>query len=435
MKNKIKYVLVYLSGILSMLIITNTCYATTQKKEVASFKNINELSKIIETINLVDEIWVGDKKVSLEEHYQSALRGILANLDDPYSEYLNQEEYKDMNENLDGKYSGVGMSIRKQKGEMMEVISPFVGTPAFKAGIQIGDKISKIDGKSILDKTATETSKLLRGKKGTKVEVEIVRKGLKSSFKIVLVRDNIKLDNVEYKMLENNIGYISLLQFGNGIADEIEKAILDLEKKGMKKLILDLRTNPGGVIDEAVDLASLFTKEEKMVSLKYKNKEEKVYNRTKKQIFTGDMVILTNKGSASASEILTGILKDYKRATVIGEKTYGKGVAQSIIPFKTGDALKVTIAKYSTPKNDDINKKGIEPNIYKKMDALLSTKGYANETEKAKENRLKEIEKMLVEIHGEEKAKALIQEGDVQLKAAIDFLNGKKVLPDKKEDK
>lgn len=292
----------------------------------------------------------------------------MSNLDDPYSEYLSKEELQDLNENLNGTYSGVGMSIKKQRGEYMEVISPFIGSPAFRANIQIGDRVTKVNGKDIKNNTAVEVSKMLKGKKGTVVELEIIRKGLKEPLKFKLIRDNIKLDNVEYKMLEDNIGYISLLQFGEGIANEIEKALKDLNSKGMKSLILDLRTNPGGSLSEAVDLASLFTSEQKMVSLKYKSGKEKVFNRTKQQLYKGPMVVLVNGGSASASEIITGILKDYNRATIIGEKTYGKGVAQNILPFRTGGALKITIAKYATPKNDDINKKGIEPNIKVKME-------------------------------------------------------------------
>lgn len=190
-------------------------------------------------------------------------------------------------------------------------------------------------------------------------------------------------------MLDNNIGYISLLKFGTGIANEIETEVEKLKNQGMKKLILDLRTNPGGSLNEAVDLASLFTSEELMVSLVHKNGDKKVYTRTKKQVFDGPMVLLTNKGSASASEIITGILKDYKRATVIGDKTYGKGVAQSIIPFPTGDAIKITIAKFETPKNNHIHKEGIEPDIYIEMDPLLSLKGYTNETKQAIDNRKK----------------------------------------------
>lgn len=434
LNNKIKNVIYFFLGVFVTFGMSRFCHASVPaiskientKKTKASFQDVLELQKIIETINTVNEIWVGDKKLTIENQYEAALRGIMANLNDPYSEYLSKEELKDLNEGLNGTYSGVGMSIRKQKGEYMEVISPFIGSPAFRANIQIGDKVSKVDGKDIRENTAVEVSKMLKGKKGTTVEVEIIRKGLKEPLKIKLVRDNIKLDNVEYKMLDKSIGYISLLQFGEGIANEIENAIKDLESKGMKELIFDLRTNPGGSLSEAVDLASLFTNEQKMVSLKYKSGKEKVFNRTKNKVFDGPMVVLVNGGSASASEILTGILKDYNRATIMGEKTYGKGVAQNILPFRTGDALKITIAKYSTPKNSDINKKGIKPNIEVKMEALLSTKGYANETEKAKKDRQKEIEKLLVAIHGNKKASELISKGDIQLKEAIKFLKKEK---------
>lgn len=429
MKSKIRYFLCFLAGILMTVSVSKYCNAKTTTMPLsatssnkASFKDITQLQKIIETINTVNEIWVGDKKLTLDGQYQAALRGILSDLDDPYSEYLSKEEFKDLNEGLNGTYSGVGMSIRKQKGESMEVISPFIGSPAFKAGIQIGDRITKVDNQDIRDKTATETSKMLKGKKGTSVTVEVVRKGLKKPLVITLVRDNIKLDNVEYKMLDKNIGYISLLQFGEGIAKEIDDAIKDLQSKGMKELIFDLRTNPGGSLKEAVDLASLFVKEDNIVSLKYKNGNETVFKRTNKQIYTGPMVVLVNKGSASASEILTGTLKDYNRAKIIGEKTYGKGVAQNILPFRSGDALKITIAKWYTPKGKNINKQGIEPDITVKMETLLSSKGYSSETEQAKKNRMKEIEKLLVEIHGKKETDKMIKEGDTQLKRAIEYL-------------
>ena len=443
-KNKMKFVSYILASILLGALLgifaPKNCYALTNneknltsKSEKAGFNDVLELSKIVETINLINEVWVGDKKVDKEILYKAAISGIINELEDPYSEYLDSNALKDLNEDLDGKYTGVGMSISKKVGEYMEVVSPFIGSPAFKANIQIGDKVIKIDGKDILKNTAVEASKMLRGKKGTKVEIELIRSNMKNPIKITLIRDEIKINNVEYDMIENKIGYISLLQFGNGVAQEIEDAVYELKKKGMEKLIIDLRTNPGGSLKEAIDIASLFTDKSQLLSLKFKNEKNTQYTRTLRQAYSGKIVLLVNKGSASASEILTGILKDYDLATVIGEKTYGKGVAQNIVNFKTGDAIKITIAKYSTPKNDNINKNGIEPHIYKPMESILSIKGYINETKKAKQNRVKEIEKILINIHGEKKATEIIKAGDIQLKAAIDFLNGKEVVSDKKE--
>ncbi|WP_156299488.1 S41 family peptidase [Streptobacillus canis] len=414
-----------------------------KKKEVLAVQRANatvdikNINKIIQTINYINEIWVGSEEVDKESLYEAALRGMVKSLKDPYSEYLSEKDLNELNEDLDGVYVGVGMSIRKEKGDYMEVISPFIGGPAFKAGIQIGDIITKIDDVDILDLTATESSKKLRGDENTKVKVEIYRRGRKAPLIITLTRATIKLDNVEYKMFDkdNKIGYISLLQFGSKVGEEIKTAILDLEKQGMEKLIFDLRTNPGGSLQEAVEIASMFVPDNLIVSLKTKLGVDKKYTRVGNQIFKGDMVILVNKGSASASEIVTGVLKDYERATIIGETTYGKGVAQGIYPFKNEkDALKLTIAEYSTPKNNNINKNGIEPNIYIKMNALLSDKGYSTETKEAKENRRKEIIKILEETEGKEKTAEIIKEGDRQLKAAVSHLLGEKVTPDKKED-
>lgn len=327
------------------------------------------------------------------------------------------------------------MSIKKEKGQYLEVVSPFIGSPAYKAGILIGDKITKIDGQDTKPLTSIETSKKLKGKKGTKVEVEVLRKISNKLETIILVRDDIKLENVEKKMITNDIGYISLLEFGTNTGKEIEEAVKFLKENGMKKLILDLRTNPGGSLNEAVDIASLFTKEELMVTLNYKNDKKVSFKRTLNYLGNFEMVILVNNGSASASEIVTGILKDYKRATIIGEKTYGKGVAQSIFRFRTGDAVKLTTAKYETPKNNNINKVGIEPDIRIPMNILIVSKGYANETEEAKKNRRDEIYKILEKVEGKQKALDIIKNGDIQLKAAIDFLNGKEVKSIQEENK
>ena len=172
-----------------------------------------------------------------------------------------------------------------------------------------------------------------------------------------MTRAKIKLEMVESKMLDNNIGYVSLLRFGNHVGEEVQKAIKDLQAKGMKGLILDLRLNPGGSLQEAQDISSLLVKENLIVSLKYKNGQERKYNRTLSYMGDFPLVVLINKGSASASEIVTGAIKDYKRGTIIGEKTFGKGIVQQVIPLKTNDAIKLTIAQYFTPKGNYIHEK------------------------------------------------------------------------------
>lgn len=446
MKNKMKKIFILMLAI-SLVYYTYSDEANNIKeenltKEVKVFERANAtvdlkyINKLIQTINYINEKWVGEEEITKEGLYEAAIRGMIKSLKDPYSEYLTKKELEELNEGLDHTYVGVGMSIKKEKGDYLEVVSPFIGTPAFKSGIQIGDIITKIDDIDILDLTATESSKKLRGAENTKVKVEIVRKGVKNPIILELTREVIKLENVEYKMLdeENKIGYISLLNFGSTTGEEIKNAVLNLKDMGMNKLIFDLRTNPGGSLPEAVEIASLFVKEELIVSLNTKSGYVQKYNRIGDMIYDGPMVVLVNKGSASASEIVTGVLKDYERATIIGEKTYGKGVAQGIYNYRNDeDAIKITIAQYSTPKNNNINKNGIEPNIYIEMNNLLSDKGYSAETKEAKENRKKEIEKLLIEIEGEEKAKKIIEEGDRQLKAAIKVLLGEEVKSEKIE--
>ena len=441
MKNK-KYLLtIIILGIL--LSLTVLCSTTAAKKTAAPapaantetvpvtndpagyFKDAGNLNKITDIINIIQQRFVGKKSPSKQELYEAAMTGIVNGLDDPYSEYLTKKDLESFTEDLDGEYVGVGMSIDKRKDAPLVVVSPFVGSPAAKAGIKIGDKIIKIDGKDILPLNANETVNMLKGKQGTKVEVEIVREGKKDPFKVTLIRDNIKLEMVESRMLENKIGYVSLLKFGNHTGEEIRKHVEDLQTQGMKGLILDLRSNPGGSLKEAQDISSLFITQDMVVYLKYKNGQETKYNRTMKNLGNFPMIVLVNGGSASASEIVTGALKDYKRATIIGQKTFGKGIVQEVMPLNDGDALKLTIAQYFTPNGNYIHEKGIEPDIKVDMEEVLSIKGYANDSEEAKQNRMKEIRTYLEKEKGKEETDKIISAGDVQLKRAIEEMDKK----------
>ena len=401
--------------------------ARNDKNESAGYtKDTTELNRIVDVINIIENRYVGKEATpSKEELYKGAVAGVINKLNDPYSEYLSKEDLANFSEEMDGEYVGVGMTINKKKGEAHEVVSPFIGSPAEKVGIKIGDKITKVDDKDILSLTAADTVKMLKGKEGTKVNVEVVRSGKKEPLKFTMTRAKIKLEMVESKMLDNSIGYVSLLRFGNNVGEEVQKAIKDLQAKGMKGLILDLRLNPGGSLQEAQDISSLLVKENLIVSLKYKDGQERKYNRTLKNMGDFPLVVLINKGSASASEIVTGAIKDYKRGTIIGEKTFGKGIVQQIIPLRTNDAIKLTIAQYFTPKGNYIHEKGIEPDIKVEMEELLTLKGYANDSEQARKNREKEVEEILVKDKGAEEAKKIIAAGDVQLKRAIEEMNKK----------
>ena len=428
-KNKI------LQAVLGLVLVSMRLFAATtiiktsrnDKNTSAGYtKDSTELNRIVDVINIIENNFVGKEATpSKKELYEGAVAGVVSRLKDPYSEYLSKADLADFSEDMEGEYVGVGMSINKKKGEALEVVSPFIGSPAEKVGIKIKDKVTKVDGKDILPLTANETVKLLKGKEGTKVDVEVVREGKKEPMKFTLTRAKIKLEMVESKMLENNIGYVSLLRFGNHVGAEVEKAIKDLQGKGMKGLILDLRSNPGGSLQEAQDIASLFVKEDLIVYLKYKNGQQRNYNRTSKNLGNFPLIVLTNKASASASEIVTGAIKDYKRGTIIGEKTFGKGIVQQVIPLRTEDAIKLTIAQYFTPKGNYIHEKGIEPDIEVKMEELLTLKGYANDSEQARKNREKEIEDIIIKDKGKEEAAKIISAGDVQLKRAIQEMNKK----------
>ena len=440
MKNK-KYVLLtaIMAILLSLPILCSTTAAkktdtktdnTTQQQTAVSepagyFKDSGNLNKLTNMINIIQQKFVGKKNPTKQELYEYAMTGLVNGLDDPYSEYLTKKDLESFTEDLDGEYVGVGMSIDKKKDAPLVVVSPFVVSPAAKAGMKIGDKVTKVDKTDIIPLNATETVNLLKGKQGTKVDVEVVREGVKNPFTVTIIRDTIKLEMVESKMLPDQIGYASLLKFGNHTGAELKKHIEQLQAQGMKGLILDLRSNPGGSLKEAQDISSLFLTQDLVVYLKYKNGQETRYNRTMPSLGNFPLIILVNGGSASASEIVTGAIKDYKRGTIIGQKTFGKGIVQEVIPLEGGDAIKLTVAQYFTPNGNYIHEKGIEPDIKVDMEEVLSIKGYANDSEEARENRMKEIRTYLEKEKGKEETDKIISAGDVQLKRATEEMEKK----------
>ena len=440
MKNK-KYVLLtaIMAILLSLPILCSTTAAkktdtktdnTTQQQTAVSepagyFKDSGNLNKLTNMINIIQQKFVGKKNPTKQELYEYAMTGLVNGLDDPYSEYLTKKDLESFTEDLDGEYVGVGMSIDKKKDAPLVVVSPFVGSPAAKAGMKIGDKVTKVDKTDIIPLNATETVNLLKGKQGTKVDVEVVREGVKNPFTVTIIRDTIKLEMVESKMLPDQIGDASLLKFGNHTGAELKKHIEQLQAQGMKGLILDLRSNPGGSLKEAQDISSLFLTQDLVVYLKYKNGQETRYNRTMPSLGNFPLIILVNGGSASASEIVTGAIKDYKRGTIIGQKTFGKGIVQEVIPLEGGDAIKLTVAQYFTPNGNYIHEKGIEPDIKVDMEEVLSIKGYANDSEEARENRMKEIRTYLEKEKGKEETDKIIAAGDVQLKRATEEMEKK----------
>ena len=361
-------------------------------------------------------------KVTKKSLMQGALKGMLESLDDPHSVYFTSEELRSFQEDIKGKYVGVGMVIQKKVGEPLTVVSPIEDGPAYKAGIKPKDQIVEIDGESTYNLTSEEASKRLKGKANTSVKVKVYREANKLTKVFELKRETIELKYVKSKMLEGGIGYLRLTQFGDNVYPDMKNALEGLQAKGMKALILDLRSNPGGELGQSIKIASMFIEKGKIVSTRQKKGEETVYSREGKYFGNFPMVVLINGGSASASEIVSGALKDYKRATLIGEKTFGKGSVQTLLPLPDGDGIKITIAKYYTPNGISIDGTGIEPDkkVEDKDYYLISDGTITNIDENQQKENKKEIIK---EVKGEKAAKEVDTHKDIQLEAAIKFLN------------
>ena len=352
---------------------------------------------------------------------QGAIKGMVESLDDPHSTYFTKEELKSFQEDIKGKYVGVGMVIQKKANEPIVVVSPIEDGPAYKVGVKPKDKITEIDGKSTYSLTSEESTKRLKGKANTTVKIKVFREINNTTKVFEIKREVIELKYVKSKMLESHIGYLRLTQFGDNVYDDMKKALEGLQAKGMKALVLDLRSNPGGELSQSVKIASMFIQNGRIVSTKQRKEKEKVYMREGKYFGEFPMVVLVNGGSASASEIVSGALKDHKRATLVGEKTFGKGSVQTLLPLPDGDGLKITIAKYYTPNDISIDGTGIEPDvkIEDKEYYLISDSMITNVNEKEQKENKKELIKSA---KGEKAAEEVDKHKDIQLESAKGIL-------------
>jgi carboxyl-terminal processing protease len=304
------------------------------------------------------------KEVEAEKLSQESIDGMLKSLDDPYTVYLSPTEAKLIEEQSKGEYSGVGAGLQKQDGAIV-ITSVFDGSPAKAAGLGPGDVIVAVDGESIKGEDLTASVARIKGKAGTEVTLTVRKKGETAESDVTLVRKTIPIPMTESRMLKaggDDVGYVQLYEFDGGAGDAVRREIDKLEGKGADWIILDLRYNPGGFVSDSVDVAGDFQRGE-VVSTKGLHSPEEVYTSNETPATDLPLVVLTNRYSASASEIVTGALKDRGRATVIGEKTFGKGVVQSIVPLGNGASLKLTTANYFTPNGTNIDKKGIVPDV------------------------------------------------------------------------
>ncbi len=308
------------------------------------------------------------REVTQEDLYVGQLKGMVAALDDPYSEYLTREEYNELMEDTSGRFFGIGVYINAQDG-YINVVSPIKNTPAEKAGLRSGDKIIKVNGDDISGANATEASKKIKGEKGTKVTLTILRieDEVANTFDVDVIRDEITVITVESKIIENDLLYVGISQFNEQTYSEFMEAT-KLITNATKGIILDLRNNPGGLLSTSTAIADVLLPEGTIVYTERKGKVKDDQINSDAKYIDLPMVVLINEGSASASEIISGAIRDFDRAKLIGQKTFGKGVVQTIDNFSTGDGIKLTISEYFTPKGTSIHGKGIEPDISVELD-------------------------------------------------------------------
>jgi carboxyl-terminal processing protease len=329
-----------------------------------SNKTYEKLKVFTDCLEIIKKSYVEDVKT--EDLITAAIEGMLSSLD-PHSAYLDPDMYHELQVETKGSFGGLGMEIAIKDG-ILTVISPIEDTPAYRAGIKAGDKIVKINEDSTKGLNLMECVKRLRGPKGTHVTLTIFREGSTQTQEIGMVRDIIKIQSVKYKTLEKGYGYLRISQFQEKTAADALKALEALQKEnpeGLKGLILDLRNDPGGLLDQAVEVSDLFLDSGVIVTIKGRNEEEKTVFTAHKEgtMPPWPMVVLVNQGSASASEIVAGALQDYGRAVIMGSKTFGKGSVQTIIPLDDGSGIRLTTARYYTPKGRTIHEKGIQPDI------------------------------------------------------------------------
>lgn len=315
-----------------------------------------DLSRVRATI---DKYFLG--AVDEQKVRDSAIKGYVEGLEDEYTEYMTSDEMNDFKEQALGTFDGIGIYLSKNidTGAIF-VIAPIKNSPAYKAGILPGDIITKVDDFSCIGQETTEVSKRIKGTAGTSVKLEILRDAETLTFDIV--REHIQLHFVEGKVLENKIGYIEVASFDEQTSKQFEEKYNELKAQGITSLIVDLRNNPGGLVEEALSIANFFIpKGELLLTTIDKDEKRKEYKADKDSIVDIPTVLLVNENSASASEILAGCLKDYEKAKIVGKKTYGKGVIQELLQMTDGSGLKITTSEYRTPKDNKIQKVGIEP--------------------------------------------------------------------------
>ena len=332
---------------------------TVISAEIDIYKKIDLFGEVLEKINkeYVDEF-------NQSESMDSAINGLLQSLD-PYSSYMSPKIFDEMQTETSGEFGGLGIEVSMEAG-VVKVISPIDDTPASRAGLKAGDYIVKINDVQVQGKSLSEAVDLMRGPVGSGIELTVRRRGERKALTFNIIREVIQVQSVKSEIIDENIGYIRLTSFNDNSSDQIEKQIKKLKKdKNLNSFILDLRNNPGGLLSQAIKISDFFLENGEIVSTKSrKSSENRKWFAKKGDITNGKtLIVLINYGSASASEIVAGALKDHKRAILLGENSYGKGSVQSIIPLKNKGAIRLTVAKYYLPSGKSISEVGVSPDI------------------------------------------------------------------------
>lgn len=407
-----------------MLISPVADAAKTDKKAISEEDTYELLNLFGEVLERAKNSYVDE--VSDEQLIQSAINGMLVSLD-PHSSYMDGKDFRYMSEQTQGKFGGLGIEVTMESG-VVKVVSPIDDTPAHKAGLKPGDYIVNIDGQPVVGMTLNDAVDKMRGKVGSKVKLTIRRFNQKP-FDVTIKREEIKIQTVKSSIKSEDVAYVRITSFSDNTDKMVEKAVKDAKKKlkgNLKGIILDIRNNPGGLLDQAVSVSDLFLNQGEIVSTRSRNEEDTVkYNAKKGDIADGlPIVIIVNDGSASASEIVAGALQDHKRAVILGEKTFGKGSVQTVIPLGKHGAMRLTTARYYTPSGRSIQVKGIEPDVAVKPAKVEEIESPFELSEGEYNNALKNDSEEKVDAKKQAAKKAEKEElaKDYQLARALDLV-------------
>ena len=384
MKNKKGFLQGALCGALAMLLVAGLVSCGLKMKDSGSGKDAVDSSTQKKVSELKDQNYMGD--VDEKQLEEGIYKGFISGLDDPYSVYYDEEETKSLYETTEGEYQGIGAVLSQNMNTgIITLVQIYDDSPAMKAGLKDNDILYKVNGEEVTGVELTEVVSHIKGEKGTTVEMTVLRGADNEEVTVTATRDTVEAQTVKYRMMDGQIGYVSVSEFDSVTYDQYQKALKDLEGQGMKGLVVDLRNNPGGNLNTVCDMLDLMLPKGLIVYTEDKDGNRQEASSDDENQFTLPLAVLVNGNSASASEIYAGAIQDYGIGDIVGTQTYGKGVVQQIFDLKDDTCVKLTIAKYFTPKGRSINGKGITPDIEVEYEADENNPEADNQLDKAVE--------------------------------------------------